>query len=256
MVRLFKLRPPRAGRRAGPGPGPGRRASGRPGGHSQGRAGLGGLGGPRAAPAPGRRHPPPLPGPAPGADRARGSRPGREGEREGGQAATRRERGRGGGAWGGGRDVADVADRSDWRDSPPITSIDPTQELTGSDPEIISQEMQCNLFICSQRIIPSSSVLNGTLRIRHVVSYAVISSRSNQFFGLSSIPQRFRSAGHSVPYRSRWRSMTGHIDGSVLNNDSEQATVVVHPGRGRRSGPAAFPPPIRRPAARLGRERG
>ena len=46
--------------------------------------------------------------------------------------------------------------------------------------------------------------------------------------GLSSIPHRFRSASHSVSYRYLWRSMIGHTDGSVLNDDSEC------PGRGSR----------------------
>ena len=48
-------------------------------------------------------------------------------------------------------------------------------------------------------------------------------------FGLSSIPHRFRSASHSVPYRYRWRSMIEHTDGSALNNDSER------PGCGTRT---------------------
>ena len=44
-------------------------------------------------------------------------------------------------------------------------------------------------------------------------------------FGLSSIPamipRRFRSDSHSFPYRHRWRSTIGHVDGSVLNDDSD-----------------------------------
>ena len=62
-------------------------------------------------------------------------------------------------------------------------------------------------------------------------------------FGLSSIPHRFRPASHFDPYRYRWRSMIGHTDGSVLNNDSER------PGRGSRTPAARARSSSSRPAA-------
>ena len=60
-------------------------------------------------------------------------------------------------------------------------------------------------------------------------------------------------SGHSVPSRYRWRSMTGHTDGPVRNDDSERparasCVKVAH----RRSGPAAprpGPPPSDAPPA-------
>ena len=101
-----------------------------------------------------------------------------------------------------------------------------TSESAGCD--IVSREIGPVLFTASrQRKIPSCNGASGTFAYR---SQPIISNQPVQLvFGLSSIPRRFRSAIHYIPYRYRCRSMIGHTDGSVLNDDSEC------PGRGSRT---------------------
>ena len=124
-----------------------------------------------------------------------------------------------------GRSLGQPSSRSEGPQSDPS---DPTRESTGSEiasREIVHPSAHSSSSICSQRTISSL-----TRNIGIFVTYLTQSttSCSNQFFGLPSIPHRFRSASHYVPYRYRWRSMIGHTDGSVLNDDSERL------GRGSR----------------------
>ena len=68
----------------------------------------------------------------------------------------------------------------------------------------------------------------GSASVKRKASASNCSASVNRIssFSLSSIQHQFRSASHSVPYWYRWRSMIGHMDGSVLNDDTEC------PGRG------------------------
>ena len=67
------------------------------------------------------------------------------------------------------------------------------------------------LEVCGDYQFPSSHgwryaaiVNSGTVPWRRITHKTLA---QGHFSGLSSIPHRYRSAGHSVPYRYRWRSM-------------------------------------------------
>ena len=102
-----------------------------------------------------------------------------------------------------------------------VLTIPTTQDLTRS--EIVSREIDPALFYSHQLSTDNFLALscsNGTLGYCRV-SCAINNKVVKLVFGLPSIPHRFRSVSHSVPYRYWWRSMIGHTDGSVLNDDSE-----------------------------------
>ena len=115
-------------------------------------------------------------------------------------------------------------------DSPPITSIDQALELTGSG--IASREIDPVLSI---HLLTMDNFLPRLCSMEHREIVAcltqLITSWSNQISSLclSSIPHRFRSASHSVSYRYLWRGMSGHMDGSILNDD------LARPGSGSRT---------------------
>ena len=85
-------------------------------------------------------------------------------------------------------------------------------------------------FTIDQILLMQYIIIDVRRRTQELTISEIVSREIDPvLFILLLTPHRFRSASHSVPYRYRWRSMIGHTDGSVLNDDSEC------PGRGSRT---------------------